>query len=364
VTTFAHTLRNASRLHKVYFFRVKLSGTQAEFDDLANTIRVHPALRDFRIGGFELNDEQQDLTMDSIIEALAYCPTLRSVNLQLTGVRDVAPFSGTSLAKLLCSPYITSLYLSRLGLQQEHYGVIALGILSSNNLKTMDLYGNSVENDHVIMLCKALEHNKSLESLVLPCPNNNELRVDTCEAISRALQKNTTLQTLNLPRSTLDDAGLVHLVEGLSVNNTLKKIEVGVKKDLGDEGMDALTDMLESNYELERLVLSSAAKSVKDKVEYYMRLNEVGRGSLLRDGKASREQWVEMLISVKDDLDCLFYFTSMNPAICQFAHPSRAEVIITEEFRPARRHTINNFNACRDESATRIYSKPRRASAF
>lgn len=278
------------------------------------------------------------------MEALADCRTLEVVSLQLTGVGESAPFTGDSITRLVCSPTIQRLYLSRLGLHEEHFAVIALGLMASNNLRVLDLFGNNVENEHVILLCNALERNNSLETLVLPCPSD-DLSVDSCAAISKALQKNSSLITLNLPRSSLCDAGLSHLAEGLTVNTTLKKIEVGVKEGVGDKGMEALTSMLEKNFRLERLVLASAEKSVKDKVDYYMRLNEVGRGALLREDKqASREQWVEMLIAVKDDLDCLYYFTSHNPSLCQFVNASGADVIITEEFRHRRRHTINNFD--------------------
>lgn len=354
---FAHTLRNARRLHKVYFFRVSLSGTQADFDDLAAAVRTHPMLRDFRIGGLHIAG---DATMDSIVEALAAVPSLQVVSLQLSGVRDSTPFGGDSLARLVCSPFVEDLYLSRLGLGGEHFGVIALGILASNNLKGLDLFGNNVENDHVIMLIEALQRNHSLETLVLPCPAD-DLSVASCAAICSMLQANKTLQTLNLPRSTLDDGGLLYLAEGLKANHTLKKIEVGVKKDLGTKGVAALTAMLETNYELERLVLSSAEQSIKDKIDHYMRLNEVGRGTLLRNGKASREQWVEMLTICIDDLDCLFYFISRNPALCQFARAALTDVIVTEEFRLTRRHTINHFNQPVPPVPRR---EPRRASAF
>lgn len=159
------------------------------------------------------------------------------------------------------------------------------------------------------------------------------------------------------------------MAEGLIVNKTLKKVKVGVSKNVGDIGVQALMGMLESNYQLERLVVSSADQTIKEKTEYYMRLNEVGRGKLLRrDGTATREQWVEMLISVVNDLDCLFYFLTSNPTLCnQFVNPTNADVIITQEIRITRRHTLcgggfgsKKLGTTGDEATER----PRRASAF
>jgi hypothetical protein len=258
---------------------------------------------------------------------------------------------------MLRSQTIQDLYLSRLGLGADHFAAVAEALPVNESLKTLDLFGNNIENSSIILIAEALEKNEFLETLVLPCPQE-DLSNTSCAAISAALKANSSLVTFNLPRSNLNDDGLWHIAQGLTLNKSVKKIEVGVSKDVGDKGLEALTAMLEKNYDLERLVVSSAATSIKEKVSYFMRLNEVGRGKLLSDGKATREQWVEMLISCRNDLDCLFYFTTMNPAICQFANPSRAAVIITEEFRPMRRHTIDH---ARDQKS---HMEPRRASAF
>lgn len=362
IGVFRKTIQFAKALRKVYFFRITLSGTQAEFDEFATALKDHQTLRDFRIGGFQTSDE--NISLDAVVEAFAEMPSLEVVSLQLTGFHETVPFSGRSLARLFCSQSLSDVYLSRLGLVNEHFDVIVRGLGGNDRLRVLDLFGNNISNEHVILLAEALAQNIGLETLVLPCPAQ-DLSVESCQAISQALQVNKTLVTLNLPRSILSDEGLKHIAQGLTVNTTLKKIEVGVSKSIGEKGTEALEEMLEKNYELQRLVVSSAEKGVKEKVEFYMRLNEVGRGSLLRDGKATREQWVEMLSTVVNDLDCLFYFLSMNPTLCQFANTRGADVIITEEFRPRRRHTIElgAYNSL-DEEAVKITSKPRRASAF
>jgi hypothetical protein len=338
VSTFARMLRNAHRLRKVYFFRVLLAGSQDDFVEWSESIKSHPALSDFRFGGIQAVTET--ISMDCVIEALADAEHLQVVSLQLYNSHAVAPFSGRALARLLSSSSITDLYLTRLGLSQDHFVTIAHALTINKTLRVLDLFGNNLANDQVLLFAQALQNNEGLETFILPCPSDEDLRVDCSIAISEVLQVNKTLITLNLPRCTLSDIGLHHLAEGLTVNTTLKKIEVGVSKNVGDKGTAALTGMLEKNYELERLVVSSAEKSIKDKVEYYMRLNAVGRGSLLNSGHANRGEWVEMLISVRDDLDCLFYFTTMNPTVCQFANASGADVIITEEFKPMRRHSM------------------------
>ena len=125
--------------------------------------------------------------------------------------------------------------------------------------------------------------------------------------------------------------------------------------------------MLDKNFDLERLVVSGSEKSIKDKVEYCMRLNEVGRGTLLRNGKATREQWVDMLVLCKDNLDCLYYFLMHNPALCTYVNLSNAPVIATHEIRSNRRHTIDFFSSSNDDEPAVVAPRKtelRRREAF
>jgi hypothetical protein len=360
VDVFSHTLMLASRLRKVYFFRVEMAGTNEDFQDLGRSLRNHPTLRDFRIGGLTLSESVEPISLNCVMEGLGDSPRLEVVSLQLSGVHTESPFSGAAMAKLLRSETIQDLYLSRLGLGADHFAAVAEALPVNESLRTLDLFGNSIENSSIILIAQALEKNENLETLVLPCPQE-DLSIASCAAISSALKANSSLVTLNLPRSNLCDDGLSHIAQGLTLNKSVKKIEVGVSKDVGDKGLEALTAMLEKNYDLERLVVGSATKNIKEKVDYFIHLNEVGRGKLLSDGKATREQWVEMLISCNNDLDCLFYFTTMNPALCQFANlPVGAAVIVTEEFRLTRRHTIDH---AKDASNTKKIIENRRASA-
>lgn len=344
VAVFRETILHAQNLRKVYFFRVSLAGSQEEFDQFAEAIKGHPNLRDVRMGGFEAVTNNGTISLNALVEGMAVMPALEILSLKLSNFRALAPFSAQSLSKVFQSKTIRDLYLSHLGLRHDHLAVVAAGVQHSTTIRLLDLFGNDVYNSNVIQISKALENNTALETLVLPCPTEN-LSTESCAAISKAIQQNKHLQTLHFPRSNFGDDGLLHISQGLTVNTTLKTIEVGVSKEVSSQGTEALLSMLDKNYKLEKFVVSSAEKDVKDKVEYYTRLNEVGRGSLLQQtGKATRAQWVDMLISVNDDLDCLYYFMLMNPSACQVRQTSEADVIATEEFKPIRRHTITLVN--------------------
>lgn len=360
---FAHTLMHAAKLAKVYLFRVGLDGNQMDMNTLARSIKSHPSLRDVRIGGFYLL--QPTVTIDSVVQSLGETRTLEVVSLQLSGSQRSVPCGGQALSLLFRTGSITDLYLSRLGLANEHLVVIAQALGENNSLRSLDLFGNHIENTHIVQIAGALEKNTTLEALVLPCPST-DLSVEACSAISQALRTNTSLHTFNLPRSNLSDEGIAQLAQGLTVNRTLKKIEVGVSKEVGLDGLNALTAMLENNYELERVVVSSADQSIKQKAEYYMRLNEYGRGKILRDGNATREAWVDILTACVEDLDCLFYFLKTNPSICQFANvTAQAPFICTHEVKISRRHTLTNVQELSHHHGNgEATSKNRRASAF
>jgi hypothetical protein len=338
VRTFGTMLQNSKHLKVILFFHVRLDGSEDDFLHLSDAIRHHPSLTEFRFGGIETVVE--NVSLNCVVEALGDAPTLKIVTIQLFNSNRTAIFSGEALARMLNSKSITGLYLTRLGLGQDHYIVISSAIATNRNLRVLDLFANSASNEQLLLIATGLRENHGLETFVLPGLSNLDLSYECSSAIADTLKMNTTMHSLYLPCSRFTDDGLIMLAESLTVNTTLKKVEIGVSDQIGSHGMAALTQMLEKNYELERLIVDSAEKSIKGKIEYYMRLNAVGRGPLLSSGQANRVEWVNMLISVHDDLDCLFYFISMNPTICQFANASGADVIITEEFKLTRRHSM------------------------
>lgn len=272
VGVLARTIDNAYRLRKIYCFRANLEGSNEDFQALASSIRDNPALRDIRLGGLSITESDQPVSMDCVLEALAQASKLEVVSLQSRGGFERVPFSAAALRVVFCSETLEDLHLSRLGLEKSHFAAIAAGLEANKNLKTLDAFGNTIENESIISIANALGKNKSLESLVLPCPTSTDLSVESCAAISDALKSNNTLVTLNLPRSNVGDDGIMHLAQGLTLNTTLKKIELGVNDQMSDKGMDALTDMLEANYDLERLVVNSAETNVKEKVAMYSKL--------------------------------------------------------------------------------------------
>lgn len=339
VGTFAKLLQRADTLQIIFLFHVKLDGSQEDFNDFGNAIRHHPGLQELRFGGFEMIRDA--ISFDCVVEALGEAEKMQIVTLQLMNGNRNNRFSGAALVKLMSSTTIQCLYLTRLGLGPEHYDAVMHAIQTNKSIRVLDLFSNNIENDQLLQIVNVISGNEILEMVVLPGLDDNEFNDECSTAVSEMVKFNSSLISLYMPCSKFTDVGLVQLAESLSVNTTLKKVEIAVSNKIGQVGIAALTKMLDKNYELERLVVDSKEKSIKGKIEYYMRLNAVGRGPLINSGQANRVEWVNMLVSVCDDLDCLFYFISMNPTLCQFANSNGADVIVTEEFEvQRRRHSI------------------------
>jgi hypothetical protein len=228
--------------------------------------------------------------------------------------------------------------LTRLHLQTEHYNAITAAIPNTTNLRILDLFANNIQHTNQLLnIINALgetgvrtvtneddgttptftNHQHQIEMVVLPGLNDNDFDDDCSIAIANMLKINASIVSLYMPCSQFTDIGLTHLADSLLINTTLKKIEISISSNIGPTGENALTNMLEKNYELERLIIDSNEMSIQRKIEYYIRLNNVGRGQLINGGQANRIEWVTMIISVRDDLDCVYYFISMNPTLCQ-----------------------------------------------
>jgi hypothetical protein len=339
VATFAALLRRAEKLTVIFFFHIKLDGSQDDFINFSDAIRCHPTLNEFRFGGIEICRET--ISFDCVVDALGEASNMTAVTLQLMNGNRQNRFSGDALGKLMSSESIACVYLSRLGLGPDHYHAITKAIKSNKMLRVLDMFANTIQDDALLDIVRALINNDALEMVVFPGLNDNDFNDECSLAIAQLIDVNSSITALYMPCSKFTDVGLVHLAASLSNNKTLKKVEIAVSKKIGPKGIAALTNMLDKNYDLERLVVDSNEKSIKSKIEYYMRLNAVGRGQLINSGQANRVEWINMLISVHDDLDCLFYFISMNPTVCQFANTCGADVIVTEEYKCVeRRHSI------------------------
>jgi hypothetical protein len=174
----------------------------------------------------------------------------------------------------------------------------ALSFLRTNNsLKCLVVnFGRHAIKSRVFVFrtqaASMLEQNTSLESLTMQGTNT---KIEDYRSVLSALQSNTTLTCISL--------------------------QFGSMEMTNDEANE-LTYVVKRNYGLHRCSV----------IPYYMvelhailRLNEVGRRYLVKDG-SSISKGVDVLSAVSDDINCLFLHLLENPRLCD----RRAVEIISE----------------------------------
>jgi hypothetical protein len=85
--------------------------------------------------------------------------------------------------------------------------------------------------------------------------------------------------------------------------------------------------MLRDNFVIEEFGFVSANRGVAPKgvwpyasgaireMTLYLRLNKAGRRRLLQDDNSTPREWVNTMISLKDDLNCIYYLLSRKPTL-------------------------------------------------
>lgn len=87
--------------------------------------------------------------------------------------------------------------------------------------RAMDLYGANLGPEDVKLIAKALEKNNTLEELNL---EDNNIQDEGAKALARALEKNNTLTSLSLQRSGIRIEGAEALAKALKTNETLTEL--------------------------------------------------------------------------------------------------------------------------------------------
>ena len=128
------------------------------------------------------------------------------------------------------------------------------------------------------------------------------------------LCKSDSLQELKLWSRQLDDSCCVAIARALRVNTTLKTLDLQCQV-IGNDGLEEITTMMETNYTIENVKTGTGRRaSLTDKIDMYSRLNRVGRFLLVKE-QASKAEWIEKLIEGIDDFDAVFYFIRSNPLL-------------------------------------------------
>ncbi|CAB9512696.1 expressed unknown protein [Seminavis robusta] len=246
-------------------------------------------------------------TLDPLLESLAQLPQLREVELSATKLAALGNLSHDSLKKLISSSHtLQSLSLSNFDLSEEAVVVIGQSLLRQHDDT------NTTQHQHQ-------HHRRPMaQSAVSAAPRRNR-------------NNNNNNNTRRYSTSNIRNLRLA------GVGSTASMLTKPIR--------EAFRQVLQYNYKLERLFLFDN-RNLQEEIAFYLKLNKLGRQRLLRQDckEASKTEWMDVLVHVRDDLDCLFYFLSINPLLLQ------------HHYCPTRRTKEDNNTAeaeadCNDEAA-------------
>ena len=100
--------------------------------------------------------------------------------------------------------------------------IISSQLSNNTTLKTLVIANGSINDDGVITLVQSLKYNKSITRLYLY--NNPDITSASAQSLAELLLHNNTLGALNLTGSNIDTNGVLVLVETLKTNKRLRRL--------------------------------------------------------------------------------------------------------------------------------------------
>lgn len=245
-------------------------------------------------------------------------------------------------------------------LDGESFSVSTADILRHGSKEALQEYGMSVSTQHnntlsskgwedeetYLALVEAFGSNVKVPSLDLQFVSAMQDPLAFGNAFKVMLKKNKTLREIsvrfpNWSASCGQVETLLELLEALKVSNSVKKLDVDlVPIRLHPEYItkgccEGVVDLLKTNDVLEKVnfewrsqiyILAPARPILDDEfgvpnssqlrsdIDFYLRLNRLGRKNIIGQ-EATREQWIDVLIKGKDQVDSVFFFLSHNPSL-------------------------------------------------
>ena len=100
--------------------------------------------------------------------------------------------------------------------------IISSQLSNNTTLKTLWIAGDSINDDGVITLVQSLKYNKSITGLFLY--RNPDITSASAQSLAELLLHNNTLKYLSLEDTNIDTNGVLVLVETLKTNKGLRRL--------------------------------------------------------------------------------------------------------------------------------------------
>jgi hypothetical protein len=264
-------------------------GTTEEMHALAQCLNYHPTLLKL-----ELDTENFDPT---IVRALETIPYLESIALDIRDSTPLAPLvsSCKNLKHLKVSSYYYFFYNNNDAAAFEM--IHALKTSAPSTLESLEI--KLVSDSMVKALVDMLRTNTSLKSL-------------TFAALLDGDQQKA-------------NEFCIDLANALAVNTTLKSLVISNEMWVGQQGTNALLDMLLCrNSTLEKLKFDwwpysnpADVQDFEDSKNFFLKHNRLGTQRLIVTNQFPTSHWIELMSEHCHDAKLLYYFLKMDPSLCR-----------------------------------------------
>lgn len=265
--TLADFLRRAkSTLKELHLFNLELAGDDYDMEPLAEVLESLTLLTKVsfnKLGIVELEDEDRDpITPDLLVNAVANLPALEEIS--MSSRHDMA-WDEDSLGGLCESKTLKVLKINNIQLDDGQVAAIASALQENATMQHLELSKCGVDDNGWKAIASFLPDNKTLE--VLNLSQSPALNDDGCFVVGSCIETNTSLKILQLQNegsSEVTSQGISTLFRTLEKNTTLECIEVSfTAKD--DRGFKSVADALSRNNTLKQMYIENHAAAVSTK---------------------------------------------------------------------------------------------------
>jgi Ran GTPase-activating protein (RanGAP) involved in mRNA processing and transport len=248
-------------------------------------------------------------------------------NSRLERLELQANMMGVGTANAFADGFRNALYpsLKHLVLSQNELGntgcqEMAQALLNNTTLKTLALAEIAMDDESCASLSKLFATNTSLQHLNI---SDNKVTNVGCKLLANdGLSRNATLRSLSLNVNKIGNQGVVALASTLEMtcNDTLEHLNlVGNEMIMGPKVYQTLATLLQKNMSLKELWIPGGGGGEDESMmEFYLKLNRIGRRDLLRTSSSKLTDWVKAFVASsekEEDLSVLYFFVRSNPAV-------------------------------------------------
>ena len=191
--------------------------TEKDCEDLGKALKDKPLLTVFRLRR-SLVDDPRALTL---LFALEGHQNLKTLDLSHNKIENLGAKAISKLIKSL--PVLETFDIMNNGIGFEGAECLAHSISVHQTLRSFNISMNKLSDEGGVLICRALSQNTVLRTINLSMCS---LGPNTCGALGEMLSLNSTLQSLNLENNCLSEEGGEVLLSGIKQNSVLLTLDV------------------------------------------------------------------------------------------------------------------------------------------